>query len=260
MKKTDEPIIFGRDKLEVRVFPSIKDMGKAAADDVAHAIREVLSLKSEVNMVFAAAPSQEEFLRCLVADSSIDWSAVNAFHMDEYVGLGPDAVQRFGVFLRDRLFSAVPFKAVHYLDPSASDPDAECRRYSALLEEYPVDIVCLGIGENGHIAFNDPDVADFADPLMVKPVKLDSVCRMQQVNEKCFDTLDSVPETAVTLTVPALMKAERMFCVVPFRSKAPAVKNALYGPVSETCPASILRTKKGTVLYLDADSASMLDL
>ena len=178
--------------------------------------------------------------------------------MDEYVGLGPDAPAGFGNFLRQRVFGKLPFKSVNYLDGLAADPEEECARYSKLLAEHPVDIVCLGIGENGHIAFNDPGVADFNDPKAVKVVALDRVCRQQQVNEKCFPDFDSVPAYAFTLTVPSLMKADKMICVVPFTNKAPAVKRALTGEISEECPSSILRTKAGAVLYLDADSASLL--
>lgn len=180
--------------------------------------------------------------------------------MDEYIGIHPDAPQSFGHFLRIRIFDKVPFKKVNYLNGLAESLEEECKRYADLLTKYPVDIVCLGIGENGHIAFNDPDVADFNDPKLVKIVKLDPVCRQQQVNEKCFERLDLVPKEALTLTIPALLKAEWMFCIVPFKNKAHAVYRAIYGEISEKCPASILRRKEKSSLYLDTESAEQINL
>lgn len=252
--------VFRRDLLTVRVFPSIGQMGCEAAANVADKIVELLDRKPEINMIFAAAPSQNEFLNRLIADRRIDWARINAFHMDEYIGIDPQAPQSFGRFLRERLFDRVPFKTVHYLDGLAVDLEAECRRYADLLERNPTDIVCLGIGENGHIAFNDPDVADFNDPALVKVVTLDNVCRQQQVNEKCFERLDLVPANALTLTIPALLRADWMFCVVPFENKADAVYHTVFGDISEKCPASILRKKENSCLYLNTDSARRLDL
>lgn len=139
--------------------------------------------------------------------------------MDEYIGIHAEAPQSFGNFLRQRIFDKVPFKTVNYLNGQAENLEEECKRYSELLLRHPVDIVCLGIGENGHIAFNDPDVANFNDSQLVKVVELDPICRQQQVNEKCFETFDLVPAKALTLTIPALLKADWMFCIVPFKIK-----------------------------------------
>ena len=211
-------------------------------------------------MIFAAAPSQNEFLSHLIHDKRIDWTRINAFHMDEYIGIHPEAPQSFGHFLRIRIFDKVPFKKVNYLNGLAENLEEECQRYADLLTKHPVDIVCLGIGENGHIAFNDPDVADFNDPKLVKVVELDPICRQQQVNEKCFMTLDLVPKEALTLTIPALLRAEWMFCIVPFKNKAQAVYQTVYGEVSEKCPASILRRKENSSLYLDPESAKRINL
>ena len=151
------------DKLNVKVYQTREEMGRAAAEEAAAAIRAAIAAKGEINMIFAAAPSQNEFLAHLIADKSIDFTKINAFHMDEYIGLPADAPQGFGNFLRERLFDRVPFKTVNTIDSTAADPEAECRRYAALLQAHPCDIVCMGIGENGHIAFNDPHVADFGD-------------------------------------------------------------------------------------------------
>ena len=248
---------FKKEKLTVKIFPTREDMGIDAANDVATAINEMLQKKDEINMIFAAAPSQQEFMQHLIADKSIDWTCINAFHMDEYIGLKKDASQAFGNFLKERLFSKAPFKSIHYID-GQEDPEKECERYAQLLDKYPVDIVCLGIGESGHIAFNDPHVADFNDPKMVKVVDLDLACRTQQVNEGCFIKLNLVPSQAITVTIPALLKADSMFCMVPAENKAKAVKRTLDGEIDEECPATILRTKEKAILYLDKASASLI--
>jgi glucosamine-6-phosphate deaminase len=211
-------------------------------------------------MIFAAAPSQNEFLASLVRFPGIAWDRVNAFHMDEYVGLPVRAPQGFGNFLRERLFGKVPFKAVYYLDGNSGDLKSECYRYSTLLRKNPVDIVCMGIGENGHIAFNDPHSTRFNDLEQVKLVSLDSQCRTQQVHDGCFEQLADVPTHALTLTVPALMRAEFVYCVVPGNTKEPAVYRTVREVVSESCPASVLRTCPNAVLYTDADSGKRLIL
>lgn len=244
----------------VKIYDTRAEMGCCAADDIAEAIRGVLARKDVCNMIFAAAPSQNEMLAALIAQPDIDWSRVNAFHMDEYIGLAPDAPQGFANFLRAALFDRVPFRSVNCLDGMAATRDAEgeCARYTALLRACPVDITCMGIGENGHIAFNDPPVADFDDPVLVKRVALDEVCRNQQVHDGCFAALDEVPTHALTLTVPALMHAAQVFCVVPAATKAEAVRRTLLGEISTACPASIMRRHPAATLYLDPDSASLL--
>lgn len=244
--------------LHVRVYPDESSMGSAAAKETADKICELLEKQARINIIFAAAPSQIAFLDALSKDPRIDWTRVNAFHMDEYIGLPDGAPQSFGHFLREHLFSKVPLASAQYIDAQAADPEEECRRYQALLETHPADIVCLGIGENGHLAFNDPWVADFSDPLPVKVVPLDQVCRNQQVKEGCFGTPEQVPTHAITLTIPTLLKAPWMFCIVPFTGKAQAVRNALTGEISEQCPASILRKKEKSCLYLTSQSASLL--
>jgi glucosamine-6-phosphate deaminase len=249
---------FNADKLLVKIYDSRDAMGKNAAVEVIAKIKELLSEKDEISMIFAAAPSQNEFLAALVADKEIAWDRVTAFHMDEYIGLDKDAPQAFGNFLKDRIFDKVPFKAVHFLDGNAENIEKECKRYSQLLEDAKVDVVCMGIGENGHIAFNDPPVADFKDAHLVKVVELDDTCRMQQVNDGCFASKDLVPTHALTLTIPALMGGKHLFCMVPAKTKAQAVKNTVHGEISEACPASILRTHQNAILYLDPDSSSML--
>jgi glucosamine-6-phosphate deaminase len=246
-------------ELEVLVFENRKIMGKSAAGDAADCIIALLKNKEELNIIFAAAPSQNDFLEALL-QHDLPWDQINAFHMDEYVGLAADAPQAFGNFLKERIFDKVAFKSINYLNGSSSSPSAECERYAGLLSRYPVDIVFMGIGENGHIAFNDPPVADFNDPLTVKKVMLDAMCRQQQVNDGCFGTLDDVPEEALTLTVPALMNAAFIFSIVPAKAKASAVKNTLLGPIEESCPASILRQHDHARLYLDQESFSEVEV
>ncbi len=246
-----------KEKLFWRVFQDRSHMGQAAAADLAQKINEVLRDKPEVNIIFASAPSQNDLLESLAVIEGVDWSRVNAFHMDEYIGLPEDAPQKFGFYLRDGIFSKVKPGRIFYIDGS-SEPDQECRRYTKLLEEYPVDIVCLGIGENGHLAFNDPHVADFNDPLLVKKVDIDDTSRMQQVHDGNFNRIEEVPKLALSLTIPALLKAKFAITVVPGSTKAQAVFNTLNEPVSEKCPATALRRHPGALLYLDQDSAALI--
>ena len=244
-----------KDKLAVEIYESRAAMGEGAAKQAAEKLKALLAQKAELNCMFAAAPSQNEFLAALIADREIDWTRVNAFHMDEYIGLNADAPQGFGNFLRDRIFGLVPFKSVTYLNGNAADPEAEAARYGALLAEHPLDICFMGIGENGHIAFNDPPVANFADKVWVKVVELDPTCRQQQVNDGCFDSLSKVPTHALSVTCPGLMSAKTVFCVVPAPTKAEAVRRTLTWEIGEKCPATILRTHDDAKLYLDPDSA-----
>ena len=246
------------DRLTVTRFADRRAMGKAAADAVAAHIEQLLAKQEQVNVVFAAAPSQNEFLEALVQHEDIAWCRIHAFHMDEYIGLSVNAPQRFGQFLDDRLFTKVPFRSVNYLNGNAPDIEEECERYSALLKQHPTDVVCMGIGENCHLAFNDPHVANFDDPVWVKVVDLDLACRQQQVNDGCFMGLDMVPTHALTLTIPALMAASAVFCMVPGSNKAKAVKHTLADEVSARYPATILRKHPHAILFIDKESASLV--
>jgi glucosamine-6-phosphate deaminase len=238
----------------VEVFKNRRIMGEAAGRKAEEFILKCLETKKEARVIFAAAPSQNEMLTYLAASTAIDWKRVTAFHMDEYIGIPKDAPQGFGNFLRERLFERVPLKKVHYINGGA-DPEEECKRYGGLITKGQVDVLLCGIGENGHIAFNDPSVADFKDPLPLKPVTLEKACREQQVHEGCFASLSQVPRTAFTLTIPVLMSAAAVVCTVPGPNKAPAVGRALKGPVGVKCPASILRMHRQCVFFLDAESA-----
>ncbi len=240
-------------QLIVKTSPDRDRLGATAADDIATALRSSLQVQERVRMIFASAPSQAETLSALIAAQEIDWRRVTAFHMDEYIGLPEDAPQRFGLWLKTHLFDHIDIGEVHLID-SSGNPEAETKAYAGLLHQGAIDFVCLGIGVNGHIAFNDPPLADFDDPLSVRTVTLDAVSRQQQVDDKCFEQLSDVPDRAITLTIPALMQARRLFCMVPDARKRDAVRTALTGPISTNCPASILRTHPDCTLYLDAES------
>ncbi|MDB5324163.1 MAG: Glucosamine-6-phosphate deaminase [Phycisphaerales bacterium] len=241
------------DRLRVNVYADRRALGAAVGAHVAAKIKQLQAERRNLRMIFAAAPSQNEMLETLVAATGIDWSRITAFHMDEYIGLPARAPQRFGTYLRNHLFDRVKPGRVHLIDSSNSIDD-ECRRYGALLREEPIDIVCLGIGENGHIAFNDPPVAKFDDPDTIKPVALDDACRRQQVNDGCFPSFAAVPTHAVTLTIPTLLGGAHLFCSVPGPTKRAAVQRTLNGPISTDCPSTILRQHADCTLYADRDS------
>ena len=246
------------DNLEIETYPDRVSMGEAAAAAVSEQIIQLLTRQEFVNVVFASAPSQNEFLAALIQQKGIDWTHVNAFHVDEYIGLPESAPQKFGAFLNEKLFRHLPFHTVNYINGNEPDPMAECGRYAELLLQYPADLVCLGIGENGHLAFNDPHVADLDDPLKVKIVDLDFECRQQQVSDGCFNRLNDVPKLAITLTVPALMAGRFVYGIVPGKNKARAVCRTLYDRISEQCPASALRIHPQAILFLDIDSSSLI--
>ena len=249
------------DRLEVRIFSTRDEMGKACAMEAGKALREILARQAEASIIFASAPSQLEMLAALREETGIDWGRVNAFHMDEYIGLPADAPQSFGNYLRTRFFTKLPFRNVYYMDGNAPDPEAECERYADLLRTHPVDISFVGIGENGHLAFNDPYMADFNDTHLVRVNgNLDDVCRQQQVTDGWFKSLEDVPDQAITITLPALVAAKYVYAVVPGPTKQKIVKQCLEGEIGTECPATILRQRECAQLYLDVDSAAMLDL
>lgn len=246
-----------RDSIRIRIFDNRELLGTTAAQTVADTIRQLLAVQPVVNMVFAAAPSQNEFLAALVGQR-LDWGRIDAFHMDEYIGLGPRAPQSFGYYLNTHLFDKIRFRSVHLLNGIAPDAQAECRRYAGLLEQSPTDIVCLGIGENNHLAFNDPPVADFNDPQTVKVVTLDADCRQQQVNDGCFPTLAEVPGQALTLTIPALLAGRYLFAMVPGERKAKAVYHTFDSPLTERYPSTILKQHPAVQLFLDRESSKLM--
>lgn len=247
-----------KDKLTFKIYDNRAEAGAAAAKDGADAIRELLKTQQWVNIIFAAAPSQDDTLAALIQEKGIDWSRCRAFHMDEYVGFPKEKEQSFGHYLYEHVFGKLPFGEIYYINGANPDPDAECDRYAKLLTEYPTDIVFLGIGENAHIAFNDPWVADFADPKKVKKVALDEMCRNQQVHDGCFASLSEVPTHAFTLTIPTLTAAKVLICTVPCATKAEAVYNTATKDISADYPATIMRRHPDAVMYCDPQSGAKL--
>ena len=243
------------DAMRVRVFDDVHTLGVAAAEHAAVVIGRAIATAGVANVMFASGNSQLEFLAALCARDDVDWARVVGFHMDEYLAMAADHPASFRRYMHVHLADHVHPSAFHELRGDATDADAECDRYAALLRSQPLDLCCLGIGENGHLAFNDPPVADFEDPLDVKIVALDDACRRQQVGEGHFATFGDVPSRALTVTVPALLRAASVIAVAPEARKRDPVARALTGPISTECPASILRSLGHVTLYLDAESA-----
>jgi glucosamine-6-phosphate deaminase len=230
-------------------------MGLAAAAHTADILIRAVAEKGSARVIIATGNSQLAFIRALATFDQIRWKSITVFHMDEYVGLPKDHPASFREWIRVRVEKVFQPLTVHYLNGDAGNTKTECRRYSELLQEAPLDLVCMGIGENGHIAFNDPPVADFQDPELVKVVELDYACRRQQVGEGHFPSMDAVPTHALSLTIPALLSPAHIQVVVPEARKAEAVRQTVHGPISTACPASILRTVSKGRLFLDPDSA-----
>ncbi|MEO6876545.1 MAG: glucosamine-6-phosphate deaminase [Opitutaceae bacterium] len=249
---------FSVDQLPVRIFSTLPELAAAAADKVAAILIAAIAARGHARAIIATGNSQDQFLEQLVSRPDIDWSKVELFHMDEYLGMPITHPASFRRYLKERVFDRVKPGAAHFLEGDALEPLKAMREYAAQLASAPVDLCCLGIGENGHLAFNDPPVADFSDPEAIKLVKLDEGCRRQQVGEGHFPNLDTVPAYAITLTIPTLCRVGRMVAVVPEKRKAKAVKAALEGPITPACPGSFLRRQAHATLYLDADSASLL--
>jgi len=248
---------FRVDELEVRVFADGTHLATAAANDAATAIVSAVEQRGRANVMFASGNSQLAFLDLLTSRQDVPWNRVTGFHMDEYVGMSADHPASFARYMRIRIVQNVDLATFHLID-GTNAPDDEIARYSTLLRDNPLDLCCLGIGENGHLAFNDPPFADFDDVADLKEVTLDDASRRQQVGEGHFASLDDVPRTAITVTIPALLRAVRVIAVAPDARKAAAVLHALTGPIDTACPASILRRSPHATLYLDEQSAAKI--
>lgn len=247
-------------KLNVKLLKDRPELGKVSAADAAEAILKVIAEKGNVNIIFASAPSQNEFLIELGKDERINWSKVHAFNMDEYVGIDPEHPAGFGKFLRTMIYDKVKPGKVELFNTLAEDPQAECDRYAALLNEYPADIVFYGIGESCHLAFNDPKDADFNDPYAVKLVYMEQTSIQQQVNDGCFEKIEDVPRQAYTLTIPTLMRVPVMFGMVPGKTKVHSIYRTLTEDISTACPSTALREHDNAWLYIDEDSAAELNI
>ena len=245
------------DRLAVHVYRHRADMGEAAASCAAECLRAA-ARGGGARALFAAAPSQVEFLHALGAAPGVDWSRITVFHLDEYLGVPAHAPQAFGQFLRTHLFDRVRPSKAWFLDGTAGDVSAEMERYARLLREAKLDLACVGIGENGHLAFNEPGSTDFDDAALLRVVALDERSRLQQVHDACFGALEDVPTQAITLTVPAITAAGTVVCVVPGPTKREALRRMVRGPVTPECPASVLRRHADAVLFADLEAAALL--
>ncbi|GLR16382.1 glucosamine-6-phosphate deaminase [Portibacter lacus] len=247
------------DQLKVSIYKDTEEMGQAAADFAADKINSAIDDRGLANLILATGASQFSFLKAL-KQKEIDWAKVVVFHLDEYIGLSDSHPASFRKYLKDRILDEVKPSQVFLLNGDAEDIEAEIDRYSQELSDRSFDLACIGIGENGHIAFNDPPIADFNDPKLVKIAELDDACRNQQFGEGWFPSFEAVPKKALSLTIPAIMRCKTICCVVPDERKAEAVKNALFAKISTACPATILRKHSNTRIFLDTLSASQLDM
>lgn len=250
---------FTIDKLNVAVYDEPVSMGKAAADFVAQKLNKAIVQNGVANLVLATGASQFSFLEAF-KKRYLDWQKITVFHLDEYKGISDQHPASFRKYLKERILDEVAPKKIYFLNGDAEDLEIEMKYYAAALKAHSIDVACIGIGENGHIAFNDPPVADFDDPKLVKLVTLDDACRNQQLGEGWFPTFDDVPKQALTQTIPAIMRSKTISCVVPDTRKAQAVHDTLYNKVNTACPATILRTHPNATLFLDKASASKLQL
>ncbi len=249
---------FQVDELAVRVYATQKDLAADAAREAQAFLIDCLAERGEASAILATGNSQIQFLDALLRLGGVDWSKVTLFHMDEYLGIDENHPASFRRYMRERVESRVKPKAFHYIRGDADQPLNECARYCDLLQAQEIDLCCMGIGENGHIAFNDPHVAEFDDPWSVKVVSLDLKCRQQQVDEGHFPNVNDMPRYAYTLTIPTLCAVRKIICIAPEKRKARAVHDALRESVSTHCPASYLRTRQQAVMLLDTDSAALL--
>lgn len=245
---------FTIDKLQVEIKENTEEVGKSAAHFVAGHLQKSIMEKGSANLILATGASQFSFLDTL-KDEDIAWKKITVFHLDEYKDLSEEHPASFRKYLKERILNEVQPKKIFFLNGDVENLQVEMQTYEYQLKKHPIDIACIGIGENGHIAFNDPPIADFNDPTWVKIAELDEACRQQQLGEGWFDTLEDVPKQALTLTIPAIMSCKTISCVVPDARKAEAVHATLYKEISTQCPASILRTHPNTRLFLDRESA-----
>lgn len=250
--------VFVADSLTVKIFPNQESLAESAAAETGSYLNHLLNNQPEARIILATGNSQILFLSCLIESKAVDWSRIELFHMDEYLGLPASHSASFQRYMKERVESKTKPKAFHYMAGDALLPLDECSRYERLLAQAPIDLCCLGVGENGHLAFNDPPVANFEDSRQVKIVKLDDACKRQQVGEGHFPSLDAVPGYAFTLTIPALCAAKKIVCLAPEQRKSKAIQTALKEPISPKCPASVLRLQSRATLFLDAASASLL--
>lgn len=252
-------IRFQASSLDVEIHPDSQQAGQAAAQAASQWLRSLADKRESIGVVFATGASQLDTLRAIVAGSLLPWNKIDGFHLDEYVGLDENHPASFRRYLRERLTEQVAMRSFREIDGGTSDPEALCRDYAEALAKADPQLCLLGIGENGHLAFNDPQEADFHDPRAMKVVTLDRECREQQSAEGWFRSLSEVPERALTVTIPTMLRIPRLIVTVPGTRKAHIVYRSLSEPISTRCPATILRTHPNATLYLDRESAAELE-
>ena len=249
---------FRVDSLTVQIYDSEPELALSAAAIIQQDLQQILKHKQTATVLFATGNSQLKFLDALASLNNIDWSRIICFHLDEYLGISENHPSSFRYYLRERIEKPISHHKFHYIQGDVLEPLQECSRYSKLLTAQDIDLCMLGIGENGHLAFNEPTVANFKDPLKVKLVKLDSVNHQQQVNQGHFPNIESVPKYAFTLTIPMICAAKKIICLAPGKSKAKLIKQLLEGNITQQFPASILRNQPQANLLLDIESASLI--
>lgn len=245
--------------LKLEIYPSAESAAEAAAQAAAQGLRQMTHQRTDVGVIFATGASQLGTLRALTAARDVRWDVVRGFHLDEYVGLAPDHPASFRRYLRENLTQKIQMREFFEIDGFARDLEQVCRDYAGKLRSANPQLCLLGIGENGHLAFNDPSEAQFDDPLDIKIVHLDTICRQQQAAEGWFKSLEEVPELAITLTIPTLFRVPKLIASVPGSRKAKIMRRTLEAPVASDCPSTILRTHPDATVYLDAESAAELD-
>lgn len=250
---------FRINKLSVQLYNCETELARDVAQTVRECLQDILEVRETATVIFATGNSQIKFLDVLTGLDGIEWSRIICFHLDEYLGISAEHPSSFRYYLRERLEKKVKPKKFNYIEGDTLQPLKECDRYSQLLSSQPIDLCLLGVGENGHVAFNEPSVADFQDPQMVKLVKLDTVNHQQQVTEGHFSNLESVPKYAFTLTIPMICAANKILCLAPGKRKAKVVEQMLQGDITKNFPASILREQPQAILFVDEDSAALLE-
>ncbi|MGF1676570.1 MAG: glucosamine-6-phosphate deaminase [Rivularia sp. (in: cyanobacteria)] len=250
---------FRVDSLGVQIYDSEAELALSVSSIVQQYLQQILNHNQTATILFATGNSQLQFLDALTNLSDIDWSRIICFHLDEYLGISAEHSSSFRYYLRERVEKLISPQKFHYIEGDTLQPLQECDRYSKLLTAQPIDLCFLGIGENGHLAFNEPSVADFNDPYMVKLVKLDAVNHQQQVDSGYFPNLESVPKYAFTLTIPMICAAKKIICLAPGKRKAKLIKQLLQGNITREFPASILRNQPQAHLFLDTDAASSIN-
>lgn len=249
---------FQIDNLKIEIYASRKQAGAAAAEAAAAEFKRLGQTQESIGVIFATGASQLETLRALIRIDGLPWDRIRGFHMDEYVGISADHAASFRYYMRHELTQRVPIRGFYEVDGNSAEPERFCAEYADALRAAHPQLCLLGIGENGHLAFNDPGVANFNDPIDMKVVALDQECKQQQVAEGWFKSIDEVPSRAMTLTIPALVRVPKLIVSVPGSRKATILNRALHEPISTACPATILRTHPDATVYLDEESAAEL--